>query len=289
VTSAKELTQLSWKEQSTAITNHPLVVGDTNQAWEMYTENKLPVFVDSATKLNQNGTPLVGITMSLVEEKFVARKRYADEITNAGGRPVFVPHVDVNCAEEYLENLDALVLSGGGDLHPDCWGAKLTQAGQRNQIIDKNRDEFELKLAQVAIDNGIPTLGVCRGMQVINVALGGTLLQSLPSWRTHMPDSNDYAGMINNHHRILLGAQSKLASMARESLNQVNSGHHMAIYELGKNLKIGAIAYDRTVEAIEGANEKKYLIGVQWHPEAMIGNRITHGLFGELVSAVKRK
>ncbi len=281
------LKELKFAEISSSIPYHPLFTGNASEIQHCSTQGDLAVFIDEDT-VERECAPIIGITMARVDDRFVVRKRYSDEVHKAGGRAVFVPHVDPELADNYLENLDAVILSGGGDLHPDHWGAKLTQAGERNQTIDKTRDKFELQLTKMAIEREIPILGICRGMQIINVVQGGTLLQGLPSWRTHMPDTNDYAGMTKNLHPVLVRTRTRISSMANESLNRVNSGHHMAVYELGNGLRIGAIAYDRTIEAIEGNDEDNYLIGVQWHPEAMVGNKIAKNLFGSLVENAQK-
>jgi putative glutamine amidotransferase len=161
-----------------------------------------------------------------------------------------------------VDTCDALVLSGGIDVHPRFYGSDRLDYPNADEF-DEERDQFELTALQRAIDKNIPVLGICRGMQLINVAMGGTLLQDLGA-------RNDiHRGGPDKRHEVHVEEDTILADFVGVREGDVNSAHHQALDVLGKDLRINCYSFDGTIEGIEGTVKGKFLLAVQWHPERM--------------------
>lgn len=172
---------------------------------------------------------------------------------------------------EILDVLDGLVLAGGGDLDPLLYGESRNRAAD----IDKERDHAEIGIARRAQLDGIPTLGVCRGAQVLAVAFGGTLVP-------HLGEDNPHV-LPNSGHTIGLRRDSRIAGMLGDRV-WVNSLHHQAIRNPGPCWKATAWADDGVIEAIEWNDETPWqAVGVQWHPELMVESSTSRALFGWLI------
>lgn len=195
----------------------------------------------------------------------------------AGGSVMICPPQPVDRAEDVVEAVDALVLSGGGDIGPERYGS----SNQRSSDIDAERDGWELALVDAARRRGRPILGICRGLQVINVAMGGTLAQHV--WgRSEHPDLEHRpgAGLASHDHRVRLDPTGRLARLFGEDERTVNSFHHQAVDRVGEGLRATATAGDGTVEGLE--SDDGLAVAVQWHPELMGPNE--HGpLFADLL------
>jgi putative glutamine amidotransferase len=152
------------------------------------------------------------------------------------------------------DNFSGLILSGGGDVHPDIYGGNPSLCVS----VDRARDELEFELLKVAFARKIPILGICRGIQVLNVFLGGTLLG-------HIEGHSAVEGEDRRHAVNITPGTRLRAILGTESL-EVNSAHHQALRELGKGLIVSAAANDGTIEAVELPGDH-FVIGVQWHPE----------------------
>jgi putative glutamine amidotransferase len=162
--------------------------------------------------------------------------------------------------EALLERIDGIVINGGVDVDPATYGA---ERHPRTEPGDPRRDRFELELARHAMDRGIPVLGICRGMHILNVARGGTLLQHLPDEAEI--EHNDRLNYARPVHGIRISAASRIAAAMGGASAEVNSIHHQGIDRLGAGLTATARAEDGTLEAIEGEGGR--FIGIQWHPE----------------------
>jgi putative glutamine amidotransferase len=220
---------------------------------------------------------------------WVMNQRYFLAVTAAGGVPWMVPLLDEDLPtlREIYDRLDGVVLPGGVDLDPSTYGEALhPRCGQ----IDPARDVVELQLARWAIQDGKPLLGLCRGIQVINVAMGGTLWQDIES---QLPRAlkHDYwpsAGYGRDYlaHPVELAPASRLRELLERDLLQVNSMHHQAIRELSPALVATAVAPDGVIEGIESSTADRFLLGVQWHPEVFEPTDVpTRRLFRELIAA----
>ncbi len=232
--------------------------------------------------------PLVGITAGndpLMPEHYVLRWDYVHSVTEAGGVAVILAPSRAAEEPQLLERFDALVLSGGADLHPETYGQS-----PRTEIRapSRERDVFELGLARRALEKDLPLFAICRGMQVLNVALGGSLIQDLP---TEIGDGIRHDDLDRPRytlaHDVDITPGSRLeASLATRRIT-VNSFHHQAIDRLADGLEVTARSEDGVIEAVELPGRE--VLGVQWHPECFWRKRTFLPLFEVLVQAAERR
>jgi putative glutamine amidotransferase len=204
-------------------------------------------------------------------------RRYTDMVAAGGGQPVLLPPQPG--VTSLLARLDGLVLSGGGDIDPARYGADRDPA---SDPANPGRDDAELELARQAIAAGLPLLGICRGLQVVNVALGGTLHQHLPAVVGHDGHSPEQQGY--GSHKVSVAAGSQLAGILGRTEAAVPTHHHQSVGRLGDGLVATAWTDDGTVEAAEFDDPASFMIAVQWHPEA--GDDLS--LFTALAAAAER-
>lgn len=179
---------------------------------------------------------------------------YATAVAEAGGLPVYLS--PVGDAAAVVDRLDGLVLGGGADVNPARYGAEVEE---KCGPIEDERDEFEFALYEAAVDAELPVLGICRGLQVINVAQGGTLHQHV---RGHTTRGTDNGGP---HHKVELVEGTQLAGLFGEAALAVNSLHHQAADVIGDDLTVTATSDDGIVEGLE--HQSLPVMSVQWHPE----------------------
>lgn len=211
--------------------------------------------------------PVIGITTYLERTRYTAwdldaavlPRTYFDVVAAAGGNPVLLPPLGQWQAES-VSFLDGLVIAGGADIDPDRYGH---QAHPATTGLRPDRDAAEFALLRAALDAGMPTIGVCRGLQVLNIALGGTLNQHVPELTgtdTHRPAIGKFG-----RHEVELDAGSKLAEILG-SQALVSCSHHQSIDQLGAGLEAVGRAKDGTIEAVE-LSTSDFVVGVQWHAE----------------------
>ncbi len=210
---------------------------------------------------------------------------YLKAVEAAGGVPVMIPlGLSEDDLQSVVERMDGILLPGGGDIEPSVY------QGQRHQTvsdIDEDRDRVELFLARTAVSQQKPLLSICRGMQVLNVALGGSLWEDV---ELLMPQAMHHE-FVNSHprnhlaHNVTIEADSLLAKQLGSTETAVNSLHHQGVRRLASALRATAVAPDGLIEGIE-VIDHPYAVGVQWHPENLIHNA-PHmlGLFQGLVEA----
>ena len=223
-------------------------------------------------------TPVIGVTANLREDPKSEEQRplghfvradfdYVDGVVGAGGIPMVLPPI-VEMAEKVARRIDGLLLSGGSDLDPIYYGEE--PVPELNPTVPK-RDAFEMALVEHALERGMPVFGICRGLQVLNVALGGTLYQDLPS-QLH-PDLIAHRQQVPKWqwtHEVEVDGNSKVADIMETDDIRVNSYHHQAIKDLSGDLVAVAHSSDGVIEAAESPNlSERWLVGVQWHAEAM--------------------
>jgi putative glutamine amidotransferase len=246
--------------------------------------------------------PVIGITATVRQDVDTVAQRplgrfvradldYVEGIFEAGGMPVVLPPLgDSGSIQGLLDGMDGLVLSGGSDLHPGYYGEETVP--ELGPTVPE-RDAFEMRLLGYALRRGIPVLGICRGMQVLNVALGGTLFQDLPSQMDHLVllGHRQETPKWEPTHEVGVDRGSQVAEIMGTEELKVNSYHHQAIKDLAHGLVAVAHAPDGVVEAVEwGDLSQRWLVGVQWHAEAMRGTSPAHGnLFEAHVYAAKRR
>jgi putative glutamine amidotransferase len=248
--------------------------------------------------------PVIGIptqTLHAIEgipealpASWVMSQRYFLAATAAGAVPWMIPLLDDDRAtlREIFDRLDGLLLPGGVDMDPCTFGEAMLPACGR---IDPARDRVEIQLTRWAVDEGTPVLGLCRGLQVINVALGGSLYQDL---RSQMPGAikHDYfptagSGYGRDYlaHEVTLAPGSRILAALGRSVIGVNSMHHQGIRELAAPLLPVATAPDGLVEAVE-LRKDQFLVGVQWHPEVFEPTDVTtRRLFQDFVTAARTR
>lgn len=221
--------------------------------------------------------PIIGITANYcdAERTYGLREVYAWAVQKVGGTTVILPPVENReMVNDYLTLCDGFILSGGDDIDPGIWG-HLPQDGL--ELISPLRDGFELSLAHGILEHKPVVLGICRGCQLLNVAGGGSLVQDLKSNLSHEQKApKDYA-----FHDIFIDRTSCLAGILNSEAIRVNSFHHQAIDQPGRDMKIVACAADGTVEAIE-SRRGGFILGVQWHPE-WLNDEYSDRLFRALV------
>jgi len=208
---------------------------------------------------------------------------YVMAVVAAGGVPlVLSPLMGPAVAGRALDGVDGLVLTGGEDMDPAWYGA---EPSPLLSPPSRERDLFELALFAIARQRELPILGICRGIQVINVALGGTLYQDLPSERPGRVDHRPDGPRDLRSHRVRLQSGSRAAAALGATTVTVNSSHHQAIKELAPGLVAVGWTDDEVIEAVEAPAGNPWLLAVQWHPEEMHRDRQApdHGLFRALV------
>lgn len=212
---------------------------------------------------------------------------YVRAVAGAGGVPLILSQLmapaDVGSA---LDACDGLLLTGGEDVGPEHYGeAPSPKLG----TVDRERDQFELALFAAARERGLPVLGICRGIQLINVALGGTLYQDLPSERPSAVDHDPKAARTARTHHVRLAAGSRASRVLGVDRLVPNSFHHQAIKQLAPGLVASGWTDDGVIEAVESA-EGPWLLAVQWHPEEMHADATAAELklFRALVNEARR-
>jgi len=218
--------------------------------------------------------PIVAVSAAIRSERGVPyahlRTTYLTALENARLVPVVAaPLNDPTAADALVERVDALVLTGGADLNPALYGEP---AHPMLGAVSDIRDHWEIALVNAAKRHGTPLLAICRGVQVLNVALGGSLIQDLPSQRpgdiNHDPDRP----RSSRTHPVETQSESRLARAIGLTSLEVNSVHHQSIERVADELRVVAVAPDGVIEGVESAADSPWwCVGVQWHPEDLIG------------------
>lgn len=205
-------------------------------------------------------------------------------VTMAGGIPIILPVNEPEIARKYAELVDGLILAGGEDVSPILYGE---DARNTIKATYPKRDKAEVAITERIIASGKPILGICRGLQLLNVIFGGSLYQDLSenkeAFVKHIQETP------SNHpiHTVNITEDSYMSSFLSDEVF-VNSFHHQVIRDLGKGLKVGARSSDGVIEAIESVDESKNIIAIQWHPENLYYKDENHlALFENLVLRAK--
>jgi putative glutamine amidotransferase len=215
-------------------------------------------------------TPVIGITLDSEGPGgysklpwYALRQNYCDAVVRAGGLPILLPH-EPEQAAAYLKKIDGLLITGGAfDVDPSIFGA----SNRHPTVKTKDRrTAFEIAITKGAIKQDMPVLGICGGQQLLNVILGGTLIQHIPeevpgALAHEQPNPRTEAG-----HAVNLMPDTRLHQICESEHLQVNSAHHQAVKDVGPDVIVDAVAPDGVIEGIEHPG-RKFCIGVQWHPE----------------------
>ncbi|MGA9313374.1 MAG: gamma-glutamyl-gamma-aminobutyrate hydrolase family protein [Solirubrobacteraceae bacterium] len=234
------------------------------------------------------GRPVIGICTALERARWgmwdqqavLLSRSYVEAVQRARALVVMLPPDELllTSPEEALDLLDGLVMAGGADIDPASYGAR-----PHPETLDTvpERDRFEIALVRAAVERELPVLGICRGMQLINVAYGGTLLQHLPERFGHHEHLRVPGTFDGADHDVELVEGSLAARAAGETNHATKSHHHQGVDRLGKGLQIsGSSTMDGLPEAIE-MPDRRFVLGVQWHPEADETSRVVGALVAQ--------
>ena len=236
--------------------------------------------------------PVIGICTALErarwsvwdQDAYLLPRSYIEAVKRAGGLPIMLPPDEMSerDPDEILDLLDALILAGGADIDPSAYGE---EAHPETRGTVPERDGFEIALARRALERDLPFLGVCRGMQLMNVATGGTLLQHLPDSHGHHEHRRNPGSFDGADHDVRLADGSLAARAAGETVHGTKSHHHQGIDRLGEGFEVtGWSTIDDLPEAFE-MPESRFALGVQWHPEADERSRLIEALVREAAAA----
>ncbi len=207
--------------------------------------------------------PVIGLSMNFMQlgqyHQFHIRDKYIDAVFGNGGLPLPLPCLEEKQAlRQYLEMVDALIVIGGMDYPPAIYGEELHP---KAELMNERRVNSDLLLMKLVLGTKLPVLGICAGMQLLNIATGGKLIQHLPNVEEHYGEK---------YHEIRIAAGSRLYDIFRQDRQLVNSNHHQGINpdSVGKGFKVAATTSDGTIEAMELEGEQ-FVLGIQWHPERM--------------------
>ena len=225
--------------------------------------------------------PVIGISCAIEGGSSRAGMTYVNSIRKAGGLPFLIPvTTSEKEIDEYLEHVDGVVLIGGEDVNPLIFGQEPNK--NLGEVVPQ-RDIYDLTLIRKAVKKGIPLLGVCRGEQSLNIAMGGDLIQDIPSQVEGAIQHRQDAPSSHGSHTIFIEKGSLLHKLLGKEKIAVNSFHHQAVGKVAPGYKVTARASDGVVEAIESNDGKSF--GVQFHPEGFVnaGNRTFLPIFQHLV------
>jgi putative glutamine amidotransferase len=238
--------------------------------------------------------PIIGVTTSSertdkgVDRAFL-NAGYIRAVERAGGVPLLLtPYHAPESVARLAEQVDGLLLTGGGDIDPAHFGEARHAT---TDLISAERDDLELRqVTRQAIDTGLPLLAICRGIQVVNVALNGTLHQHVPDVFGDEIAHSQAGARSDRTHDVTIEPGSLLASLAQSDRLHVNSYHHQAIKDLGDGLRPVAWAEDKLIEAVELPGARGFVLAVQWHPEELVEHDpAALRLFEALVDAARAR
>jgi len=239
--------------------------------------------------------PVIGITGRPGEHasaggtlrSYLVHHTYSDSVASAGGLAVVLVPTASEHIDDLLDRVDGILIPGGGDIDPLRYSDSRHESARG---ISEERDEFEIEVALRAKTRRMPVFAICRGLQIVNVALGGSLVQDLPSHTG--AHGHDIIGddAYEPHSQALVDPGCRIAAVIGDGLKDINSIHHQAVETLGEGLKVVASAPDGTIEAIEHEDELWPLLAVQWHPEflGMRDHGPSHALFQAFVDSAAK-
>lgn len=253
--------------------------------------------------MSKSSKPLIGISLDLGNHNkpgsyskypwYALRTNYSDEVVAAGGVPILLPyHLDL--VETYAQQLDGLLIPGGDfDIHPSYYGVETVH---ERVTVNPGRTSFEFALAKAMKAQEKPILGICGGMQLLNVIFGGTLIQHIPDEINNCLAHEQSNPRCEAGHHITITPQTLLHELSQSEISvPVNSAHHQAIKNVAPGFIVNAQAPDGVIEGIEYANSpddqenKTFIMGVQWHPEFRISDLDTKIFHHFVQSASTRK
>lgn len=211
------------------------------------------------------------------------KEQYYEPLEPRGLLPLGIPATErLENVGDYCKLIHGLLLVGGEDVNPECYGEMV---GDAARTLPPQRDRLEIEMVRACLARGIPILGICRGLQIMNVAAGGTLYQDLSG----CPGAGDHRQTgeldFSTAHEVEIVPGTKLHEVLDRDRIVTNTGHHEGIKELGRDLTVSARAVDGVIEAVEGAG---FSLAVQWHPESWAVDEISRKLFDSFAAAAER-
>ena len=231
--------------------------------------------------------PFIGVTGSIDENQTALKHDYVHSVLQAGGIPLMTAFADESeDIEQLVTHIDGLLLTGGVDVDPGYYGEEPIPALDK---VSPQRDRLEIALTLQAIRQNKPVFAICRGMQVLNVAMGGSLYQDIyAQCGSSLLQHRQKAPRTHLSHKVTATEGTLLHRIARQTEWKVNSFHHQAVKQIAPGFRISAVASDGVVEAIE-SSEHPFVLGVQWHPEGTAAvDAISKRLFEQFVEACRR-
>ena len=222
------------------------------------------------------------------EPTYFLRARYVRAIEDLGGIPIVLPLVaDLDARRRLVTHIDGLLLTGSGpDLAPELYGERQRY---RFRVMSQRRATFELEMAQLARAADLPLLGICGGMQALNVAFGGSLYQDIDSQRPEPLQHRQTVPATQLTHAVKIAPKSLLHRIVQTKTLRVNSSHHQSVRDVASALTATAVAPDGVIEAIESPSQR-FLLGIQWHPEFLFDRHERHRrLFQAFLEAARRR
>lgn len=211
--------------------------------------------------------PIIGVTASPKEQDLCVSIDYINAITKFGGIPLIIPYLREDLIDAVALRIDGLLLTGGGDIDPTLFGEEPIP-GLGNIMPD--RDAFEISLVKKMLELNKPILGICRGIQILNIAIGGDMYQDIYSQSDNTPlQHNQLAPRSHASHFVQVKEGTRLSEIVWTETLKVNSFHHQAVRTVPNPFQVCAIASDGTIEAIESKSHS-FAIGLQWHPEGLL-------------------
>jgi putative glutamine amidotransferase len=227
--------------------------------------------------------PVIGLTVGIEGNGYFSiRPEYVRAVEKAGGTPVLLAPAPAAEVAARLAAVDGLILTGGDDVDPALYG----EPAHPTSKWTRERDTFELAAVREALERDMPVLAICRGQQVLNVALGGTLVQDIPDQRPEA-GAHKLKGVPRWEvaHEVEVTAGTRLRAIVGADVVGVNSFHHQAVRDVGRGLVVSARSRDGIIEGVE-LPDRRFVVGIQWHPEAMWNQEPDHQeLFRALVGA----
>jgi len=215
---------------------------------------------------------------------YAVRKSYSNSIELAGGTAIFLPS-NKKQINSYISMIDGLVITGGNfDVDPKLYGEKKKS---KNVHLKKERTEFEFAITNKALKVNIPILGICGGQQLLNVVMGGSLIQHIPDKIKTKINHEQKNPRNQPSHTVKIIKDTKLSKIIKKTSMYVNSAHHQAVEKLGKGLIVNAVAEDGIIEGIESP-KLKFCLGIQWHPEFLIDEKDIE-IFKSLIKSARKK
>jgi putative glutamine amidotransferase len=227
-----------------------------------------------------------GADAAILERTALSTRRYAEAVRLAGGDPIVV-----GAGDSLPAAYDGLLLSGGADIHPRYYGQEIDEAVGATITLDEARDALEIPLARRALEADLPMLCICRGIQTLNVAAGGTLWQDVSLIGVD-PQAHNQDGRLESWEygqQVVVDPDTMLSSMVGEGWLGVNTYHHQAVRDAARGFRVTARAPDGIVEGME-SRQHRFIVGIQWHPERLVSHHPVHrALFARFVDAARQR